>query len=1412
MKHVKMWLAAVFLTALAYPALADTEPDNNSPAGADALVLNDTVTGTTTAGDNDFYAISTSADGNIHLHSSSDIYYVYLDLYDADGTTLLGSASNYSNADLTVNGLAAGDYFAVVRSGYAGNYSFTVDEAVNPVTNDAELNDAPGTALILPENGSVDGHISYRRNGGTYDNNDYYALTTTTDGNIQLSITTTSTYSYIALYDSNGTTLLTGSSNYAGTFSLISNGLAAGDYFARVYTLTNTYYGGYTLSNTVITDPYTQDPEPNNTAGTATPIDENSSASGHIYYRINGGSYDASDYYAFTTSTDGNIQVSITTNCGYSYISLLDNDGTTVLGSASNYAGTFSFTSNGMAAGDYFIRVYTTAAGYYGGYTVSNTVITDAFDQDEEPNNIPANAVAMGENDSISGHLYYRFNGGSYDADDYYVFSSSADGDIGISINTTCGYSYIYLYDIDGTTLLGSTSNYAGNFGFTANGLAAGDYIIRVHTTAAGYYGGYTVKNTVYPQAEANDTEDNDTPGTAGSMDMNGSVTGHIYFRNNGADYDADDYYLLNTTADGNIQVSISTDAYYSYIYLYDNNGTTLLGSTANYAGDFSFTANGLAAGSYYIRVHTNTPAYYGGYTLSNTLIEPLPANDAENNGSIATALNMPTNSSATGHLYYRYNGGTFDTSDYYHIHISVDGTLSLSCETNAYYSYFYLLNSAGSEITHVNNYAGTLNIGPVALAAGDYYVRYYTNVPSYFGAYTLTNSYCPDTLIITALGETTFCEGESVTLATEDHYSAYLWNDGSVTETNVVTLTDEYYLTIDNGMGCARTSNSISVESTPLPVAIIDADGATEFCDGGSVTLSVPVTPDTYLWSTGETTPTISVSSTGDYDVFLTKNGCSAISDPIHIEVHANPVANIAADGDTEFCDGGSVTLTASPSGTYLWSDTSTDAMLTVSSSGTFTVEVTDGNGCSDISDPIDITVNPNPVADIIADGPTTFCSGGSVHLTASGGDSYLWNTGATTAGIDATASGDYSATVFTAAGCSAVTSSISVTVEICTELTISADGDTEFCAGGSVLLTSSEATGNLWSTGETTQSILVSSSGTYSCENAGNTSNSIEVIVHPNPDATVTAGGDLTFCDGGSVTLSAPAGYDGYAWNTGATTSEIIVTTSGDYSVEVTDGMCSTLSDNTHVTVNSIPVISISSDATAICYEGSVELSASTGAANVQWQINNVDIPGATELTYSATEKGMYTCVASNGTCSTTSNTITLKYPSKIPVPTRHHRPVRRTANGFPMVPGAAYQWYKGNMLLAGETSNTLTIAYPGVYHVQITKDGCTRISVICKASADCRLGEETGSMIVYPNPASTSVQVQIASSFTGTVLLHITDITGRVIYSETQAVQNGENTYSIRCAEWSAGVYTLSALLPDGSNSQQKLVIEK
>ncbi|MDT8323246.1 MAG: VWA domain-containing protein [Bacteroidota bacterium] len=206
----------------------------------------------------------------------------------------------------------------------------------------------------------------------------------------------------------------------------------------------------------------------------------------------------------------------------------------------------------------------------------------------------------------------------------------------------------------------------------------------------------------------------------------------------------------------------------------------------------------------------------------------------------------------------------------------------------------------------------------------------------------------------------------------------------------------------------------------------------------------------------------------------------------------------------------------------------------------------------------------------------------------------------------------------------------------------TLTAEGPTELCAGDSVTLVAGDGyLSYAWNTGDSTRRIVTGEDGAYFCsvkDSAGYTglSDTVDVIVHPLPDPTVTALGSRIICSNESVWLVASPGYRKYAWNTGDTTQRIEVRDAGGYRVTVTDEFgCRASSDTLTVEVLPAPpkpVLTRSGD----------DLT-STPAATYRWLRNGILMMGDTSRVLHVTETGRYAVVitAENG-CRATSDEI--------------------------------------------------------------------------------------------------------------------------------------------------------------------------
>jgi hypothetical protein len=342
--------------------------------------------------------------------------------------------------------------------------------------------------------------------------------------------------------------------------------------------------------------------------------------------------------------------------------------------------------------------------------------------------------------------------------------------------------------------------------------------------------------------------------------------------------------------------------------------------------------------------------------------------------------------------------------------------------------------------------------------------------------------------------------------------------------------------------------------------------------------------------------------------------------------------------NNDGTICGSASTSLTANGGSTYLWSTGATTSTINISPSSTttYTVTATSGDGCTATATQT-LTVVTSPTASISVvetSGTTnndgTICAGSSATLTATGGTSYAWSTGATTASITPSPSSTttYTVTVTNANGCTATanqnltvtaipTPSISVT-----ETSGTTNNDGVICNGSNVTLTASGGTSYVWSTSATTASISPSPSSTttYSVtvSNANgctaNTSRTVTLLSSSSLvsiDLTESSAGindDGTICGGASVVLNATTSQS-YLWSNGATTQSITVNPNSTITYTVTAvsaGSCGNASDSRIVTV--IPIITSIGNISGLTNLGGVttttySVAAVPGATSYNW-----------------------------------------------------------------------------------------------------------------------------------------------------------------------------------------------------------------
>lgn len=519
-----------------------------------------------------------------------------------------------------------------------------------------------------------------------------------------------------------------------------------------------------------------------------------------------------------------------------------------------------------------------------------------------------------------------------------------------------------------------------------------------------------------------------------------------------------------------------------------------------------------------------------------------------------------------------------------------------------------------------------------------------------------------PPTPGISASGTVVFCDGGSVTL-TSSSSTGNSWSNSATTQAIVVDTTGSFTVTVTDLNGCSSTSAATNVTVNPNPsVSVSHTDvSCFGYADGNATAnASGGTTPYSYLWSNAETTSLVTGLADGDYSVTVTDSYSCSASDSV--SVSTTTTVTTAMTSVDESCNpGNDGTVTVTPAGgttpyTYLWSDNQTLGTATGLVAGTYSVTVTEDGGCMAV-DSSAIVKDASPVVNV-GQSAVSICDNDSAALSASGADSYSWSpaTGLNNAaGANPMASPDNSTTYVvtgTVSGCTDVDSVVVTVNPIPAVPTISLSGPSNLCPNDTVTLSSSYSSGNTWSNTSTTQSINVSAAGTFTVsyvDGNGCSSSSAPTVITQTALPAISAGGPVSFCSGGSVTLTSSSS-SGNTWITGATSQSILVDSSGLYSVTVDDGTCVSTSNSITVTENPLPVPTVSAGGpTTFCAGGSVTLTSSASSGN-SWSPN-----GETTTSINVTTAGTYSVTETDGNgCIGTSSGVTVTVVPAPAVPT--------------------------------------------------------------------------------------------------------------------------------------------------------------
>jgi gliding motility-associated-like protein len=698
---------------------------------------------------------------------------------------------------------------------------------------------------------------------------------------------------------------------------------------------------------------------------------------------------------------------------------------------------------------------------------------------------------------------------------------------------------------------------------------------------------------------------------------------------------------------------------------------------------------------------------------------------------------------------------------------------------------------------------------------------------------------------------DTTLCPGQSTQLDANGGIT-YSWTPtNGLSNPNIKnpvatpSATTTYICNMTFGACTKTVSQTVYVSN---PSAAIAASPAGTICNGGTVQMSATaggVLPYNYLWSTGATTPAVTVSTGGNYTVTTTDAyGCTATATSSLV------ISNLALTGTSNnvSCVGlnnGAIDITATGANapfTYNWGGGVVSQDRTNLAAGTYTVTVSNTVGCS-ASATYTIT---QPASNLTSTATNTSvsCNGGnngSINLTPAGGVSpytFAWSNSAVTEDINSLTAGTYSVTLSDANGCS-TTRSVSITQPSAISITETHTNPT--CAGGngSIDVTVSGAISPYsyaWSNGATTQdqSGIAASNYTVTVADANGCTASRTITITQPGNLIATANATTPSCNGsnnGNINLAVTGGSTPYSyiWNNGSTSASVSGLAAGTYTATVTDiNGCSVSVSSTLSQPQTMAVTATTSNVN--CNggnNGSITTTVTGGTAPYTYSWNG----GVTTANLSNITAGSYFLTVTDSRGCTASLSAVITQPAALTISETHtNAQCNGTSTGAIDVtvsggsPAYTYAWADG---ATTQDRNNLAA---GTYRITATDNrGCTvsatavisqpaAVGVSLNATNPTCNGAATGSITTtvtggtapynynWSNGATSgSISGIVAATYTVTITdSRSCSATGSRTITQPSAISIVPTVTSATCAVGNDGTITLSVTGGTGAYS--------
>lgn len=473
---------------------------------------------------------------------------------------------------------------------------------------------------------------------------------------------------------------------------------------------------------------------------------------------------------------------------------------------------------------------------------------------------------------------------------------------------------------------------------------------------------------------------------------------------------------LLGTANDLVVQYNSPTSFGSTIVYRADNNTSAAMASNNTVSYSYSarpdFKLNGTAIGSFSWSPATDLSA-----TTGATVVSTPQAN-------ITYTVEYNTGFCATD--------ATVSLSQLPSPVVSLSASQNSVCEGTS----VDLTASGGDTYSWTASSATTNTISVAPSATTVYSVAGTSSVSGCSSTATVNIQVNPAPVLSVSQSTTTVCEKSPVTFSVTGA-DTYTWDTSSTDSVYVVNPGNSTTYTVTGTYttsGCSSTQTAV-INTNPLPVITV-AQSATAVCLPATVDFTVSGT-NSYSWSTGATTNTISLSPTSNTVIYVTGTDALGCETTETAGVNANPTPTVLiSPSSSTVCEGATATFTATGANTYSWSNANTNAVntLTVTAPSVITVTGTSA-GCS-ATETVAVGTKPSPTLSILPANSATMCAEDVMTFTVSGADTFTWtpdNSNQATITINSSVSAVYTVIGTSSNNCTN-TEALNIVIDPCT------------------------------------------------------------------------------------------------------------------------------------------------------------------------------------------------------------------------------------------------------------------------------------------------------------------------------------------------------------------------------------------